>query len=82
MVHALLHIARDIQVCGPMWASWTFYLERFCGILQTSLRSQVYPWSNLNNRIVCIAYLQTLAVQYNIDDELSVVGTHAGDEPR
>ena len=81
-VHALLHIARDIRVCGPMWSSWTFYLERFCGILQTGLRSRVHPWSNLNNRVLHMSYLQTLALRYDIDDELSVVGTHADDGPR
>ena len=81
-VHGLLHIAQDIRVCGPMWASWTFYLERFCGILQTGRRSRMYPWSNLNHQILHMAYLQTLAVRYDIDDELAVIGTHTDDGPR
>jgi len=29
-----------------------------------------------------MSYLQTLAFRYDIDDELSVVGTHTGDGPR
>ena len=81
-VHGLLHIANDIRVCGPMWASWTFYLERYCGKLQEALHSRVYPWSNLNSWILRTSYLQTLAVRYDIEDELSVVGTHADDGPR
>jgi hypothetical protein len=81
-VHGLLHVTRDIRVCGPMWASWTFYMERFCGILQTGLRSRVQPWANLNRRILHMAYLQVLAAKYNVDDELYVVGSHDGDGPR
>ena len=57
-----------------MWASWTFYMERFCGILKLGLRSRVQPWSNLNKRILHMAYLQALASQYDLEPELSVVG--------
>jgi len=73
-IHGLLHLANDIRTCGPMWATWTFYLERFCGILQMGLRSRTHPWSNLSKRNLHMAYLGQLTVKFDLDDELCVVG--------
>ncbi|KZT21270.1 hypothetical protein NEOLEDRAFT_1028994, partial [Neolentinus lepideus HHB14362 ss-1] len=66
----LLHLASDIRYCGPVWATWTFYMERFCGYLKSVLRSRSHPWSNLNKRIINLAYLSTLAARYDLDEEL------------
>jgi hypothetical protein len=75
-IHGLLHIPEDIRVCGPMWTGWTFYMEQFCGILKSGLHSHVQPWSNLNKRILHMAYLQALAARYDLKSELSVMGFH------
>ena len=71
-VHGLLHIAQDIRSCTPSWVTWTFYVERCCGELQRGLRSKKQPWSNLNKRVTRIAYLEQLAVQFDLDEELSI----------
>jgi hypothetical protein len=70
-VHGLLHIAQDIRSCAPSWVTWTFYVERCCGELQRGLRSKKQPWSNLNKRVTRIAYLEQLAVRFDLDEELS-----------
>ncbi|KAH6897841.1 hypothetical protein BKA70DRAFT_1025460, partial [Coprinopsis sp. MPI-PUGE-AT-0042] len=46
----LLHLVNDIRTCGPSWTTWTFFMERFCGLLKRALRSLVSPWANLSNR--------------------------------
>lgn len=69
-LHALLHVPNDIRFCGPGWTTWTFFMERFCGFLKRSLSCKRYPWSNLNNRILNLAYLEQLAVRYDLDEEL------------
>ena len=70
VLHGMLHIPQNIYECGPVWTTWTFHLERFCGILQGALRSQSQPWANLNNRITQLAYLGQLGACYNLEDEL------------
>ncbi|KAJ7224885.1 hypothetical protein C8J57DRAFT_1253129 [Mycena rebaudengoi] len=69
--HGLIHIPDDIRFCGPSWTTWTFWVERYCGFLQSGLRSRRFPWANLNNNILHVAYLEQLGVRYDLDDELS-----------
>ncbi|EGO30536.1 hypothetical protein SERLADRAFT_412356 [Serpula lacrymans var. lacrymans S7.9] len=69
-IHSLLHIAAGIRFCSPVWTSWTFYMERYCGYLQAGLHSRRFPWSNLNKRVLHAVYLSQLKLKYNLDDEL------------
>ncbi|KAG8746735.1 hypothetical protein FRC11_012618, partial [Ceratobasidium sp. 423] len=44
-LHALLHIADDIENMGPVWAYWAFPMECFCGALtEIELPSLVKTW--------------------------------------
>ncbi|KAF8836319.1 hypothetical protein BDN67DRAFT_862971, partial [Paxillus ammoniavirescens] len=56
----LLHVAEGIRHCGPIWTTWTFYMERFCGMLQHAIRSHARPWSNLNKSLLHMIYLEQL----------------------
>lgn len=56
-------------------------MERFCGMLQRSLRSRVQPWSNLNRSLLHAIYLEQLGVRYNLQDELRHVRDRIGDGP-
>lgn len=71
-IHGLLHLASDIRYCGPVWTTWVFYIERFAGMLQASVKSRVHPWTNLSNRNLYLAYLGQLSVKYDLDDELTL----------
>jgi len=64
VLHGLLHIAQNIRQCGPVWTTWTFHMERFCGVLKGSLHSRSQPWGNLNKCLLLIAYLEQLAARY------------------
>ncbi|KAF7354170.1 hypothetical protein MVEN_01104700 [Mycena venus] len=70
-VHGLLHVPDDILFCGPSWTTWTFFMERYCGILQAGLRSKRFPWANLNNNILHVAYLEQLNARYDLEAEFS-----------
>ncbi|KAF7340818.1 hypothetical protein MSAN_02111100 [Mycena sanguinolenta] len=70
-IHGMLHIPDDILFCGPSWTTWTYFMERYCGILQAGLRSKRFPWSNLNNNVLHVAYLEQLNARYDLEDELS-----------
>ncbi|KAJ7029534.1 hypothetical protein C8F04DRAFT_962737 [Mycena alexandri] len=69
--HGLLHVPDDIRFCGPSSSTWTFLIERFCGVLQAGLRSRRHPWANLNNRVIRLAYLEQLGARYDLEEELS-----------
>jgi hypothetical protein len=70
-IHGLLHIPDNIRFCGPMWTTWTYYMERYCGNLQKNLQSRRHPWKNLTNRILHTAYLDQLSSRYDLQEELS-----------
>ncbi|KAF7340503.1 hypothetical protein MSAN_02121700 [Mycena sanguinolenta] len=70
-LHGLFHIPDNILFCGPSWTTWTFFMERYCGLLQAGLRSKRFPWANLNKNVLHIAYLEQLNARYNLEEELS-----------
>jgi hypothetical protein len=39
--------------------------------MQSGLRSRRYPWANLNNRVLHLAYLEQIGARYDLTDELS-----------
>lgn len=51
-----------------MWATWTFWMERYCGYVQAGLRSRVAPWANLNNRLIHKAYIEQIDLIYDLED--------------
>ncbi|KAJ7266112.1 hypothetical protein C8J57DRAFT_1469942 [Mycena rebaudengoi] len=74
VIHGIVHIPGDIRFCGPMWTTWTFFMERYCGFLKAGLRSKTHPWANLNNRITNYAYLEQIGARYDLTDELAIFG--------
>jgi hypothetical protein len=74
-VHSLLHIADGIEAAGPVWAYWSFVMERYCGFLKRNgVRSQRKPYTSLNNRIRHVAQLSITKVRYDLVNLLSLTG--------
>ncbi|KAI0645014.1 hypothetical protein C8Q79DRAFT_911885 [Trametes meyenii] len=69
-IHALLHIADSIIAAGPVWASWAFPMERFCGSLQPAIRSRRYPYASLNRYVLDRARLSHIKQIYDLGDAL------------
>lgn len=70
-VHALLHIADTIEVLGPVWAWWSFPIERECGFQQRSIMSRRFPYVNLDRSLVRQAQLDQIALLYDLSGELA-----------
>ena len=68
-VHGLLHVAETIERIGPVWAWWSFPIERQCGHLQRHITSKRHPFANLDNYITLAAQFKTTKLIYNITDE-------------
>ena len=71
-IHGLLHLCDNIRFCGPVWTTWTFWMERYCGYLQAGLQSKTHPWENLNNHVLHKAYIEQIDIFFNLDNELNV----------
>lgn len=80
-IHGLLHVVQGIRDCGPVWTTWTFHMERFCGMLQRELCSRSQPWSNLNKVLLHRTYLEQLKVRYDLTDELANEDDREDDGP-
>ena len=72
-VHALLHIADTIEVLGPVWAWWSFPIERECGFQQRSIMSRRFPYVNLDRSLVRQAQLDQITLLYDLSSELALV---------
>ena len=58
-----------IKRIGPVWAWWSFPIERQCGHLQRHITSKRHPFANLDNYITLAAQFKTAKLIYNITDE-------------
>jgi hypothetical protein len=65
-IHALLHIPYYIRQTGPVWTSWAFVMERFCGSLLPSIKNRLNPYPCIDNYIQRRAQLQSISAIYNI----------------
>lgn len=78
-IHALLHIPDGIEQTGPVWVSWAFPTERFCGRLLPVIKSWRHPFANLDNYVVASAQLWQIKLKYNLHEAL-LLGPRKGDE--
>ncbi|QRV93204.1 hypothetical protein RhiJN_21257 [Ceratobasidium sp. AG-Ba] len=65
-IHALLHIPFYIRHIAPVWASWTFVMERFCGYLILAVTNRVDPFPCIDNFAEQRAQLRAVSQIYSI----------------
>ncbi|KIJ70560.1 hypothetical protein HYDPIDRAFT_184816 [Hydnomerulius pinastri MD-312] len=71
-IHALLHIADSIDATGPVWTSWAFPMERFCGSLQPAIKSRRHPYASIDRHVVDEARLTQVQLLYNLQSMLTL----------
>ncbi|KAH9930109.1 uncharacterized protein B0H18DRAFT_873442 [Fomitopsis serialis] len=71
-IHALLHVADSIEAAGPVWASWAFPMERYCGMLKPAIRSRRFPYTTLAHYVLDTARLLQVKLVYDAADVLSL----------
>jgi hypothetical protein len=71
-LHGLLHVADYIQAIGPVWASWAFPMERYCGQLTPHIKNRRSVWANINSIVTNLAHLHNVTIKYNLGKELSL----------
>jgi hypothetical protein len=70
-VHALLHIADSIEISGPVWASWAFPMERYCGLLLPAAKSRRFPFSSIDRYVTELAQLTQIKTYHRLHNSLS-----------
>lgn len=70
-IHGLLHVADNIRDAGPVWATWSFVMERFAGSLLPAVKSRRRPNAALANRAERVARLELLKNLYDLHDRLN-----------
>lgn len=43
MVHLIVHLVREVKLCGPVWYRWMYPFERFMKILKGYVRNRNRP---------------------------------------
>jgi hypothetical protein len=71
-VHALLHIADSIEASGPVWASWAFPMERYCGSLTPAVKSRRFPFPSIDRHVTELAQLNQVKIFHRLEDLLSL----------
>lgn len=69
-VHALLHIADSIEASGPVWATWAFPMERYCGFLTPAVKSRRFPYPSIDRYVKEIAQLTQVKLMHRLFDSL------------
>ncbi|CAE6541180.1 unnamed protein product [Rhizoctonia solani] len=81
-IHALLHLPTYIRQTGPLWASWAFVMERFCGHLLPAVKNRTLPYQHLDNYVQRRAQMQIVSHVYSLPSlaKPRINYTYAGDE--
>jgi Domain of unknown function (DUF4218) len=80
-IHAILHIADAIEATGPVWTSWTFPMERYCGRLRQAIKNRRFPYASLAQYVVDDAWLDQIQLMHNMKEELLLHRPHRADLP-
>ena len=68
----LLHITDSIKAMGPVWATWAFPIERFCGLLLLpAIKSHCFPYANLDQFVTEGAQLLQIKLTANLQEVLA-----------
>lgn len=69
-VHAWLHLVDYVERSGPLWAYWTWVMERYCSVLSRAITSRKHPYASINRRIMELAALASIRNRYDLQDRL------------
>lgn len=71
-IHALLHIAWGIRVCGPVWTYWAYPMERHCNTLLQSIKSKRHPYASISSFVTATAQLDQIRLLYDLYEALDL----------
>ncbi|KAK7279834.1 hypothetical protein RJT34_24892 [Clitoria ternatea] len=76
MVHLIVHLVREISICGPVYLRWMYPIERYMKILKGYMKNQYRPEASIVER-----YIAEEAIEF-CTDYLSGVDSIGIPKPR
>lgn len=74
-IHGLLHIADGIAAAGPVWATWAFVMERYCGFVKRrAVRSRTHPYASIDRHLLEMAQLNVILLKYGLRKKIGLKG--------
>ncbi|KOM28599.1 hypothetical protein LR48_Vigan553s002800 [Vigna angularis] len=52
MVHLIVHLVREIRICGPIFLWWMYPVERYMNILKGYVKNQLRPEASIIERYI------------------------------
>ena len=52
MVHLIVHLAREVRICGPVFLRWMYPFERYMKILKGYVKNQYRPEASIVQRYI------------------------------
>ncbi|XP_068472457.1 uncharacterized protein [Phaseolus vulgaris] len=52
MVHLIIHLVREIKICGPVFLRWMYPMERYMKILKGYVKNQYRPEASIVERYI------------------------------
>ena len=52
MVHLIVHLVREIRLCGPVYLRWMYPVERYMKILKGYVKNQYRPEASIVDRYI------------------------------
>ena len=75
-IHGLLHVPDDIICSAPVWASWSFIMERYAGHLIAAVKSRRNPNAVLALRAKRVAQLSHIKNKFDLHEQLDFSRDH------
>ncbi|QRV84316.1 Transposase family tnp2 [Ceratobasidium sp. AG-Ba] len=63
-LHALLHVADDVLLCGPVWTTWSYLTERYCREVIACARQRVVPSATIAKFVLQLSQLSAVAMRF------------------
>ena len=52
MVHLIIHLVREVRICGPVFLRWMYPIERYMKILKGYVKNQYRPEASIVERYI------------------------------
>jgi len=52
MVHLIIHLVREIKICGPMFLRWMYPIKRYMKILKGYVKNPYHPEASIIERYI------------------------------
>ena len=52
MVHLIVHLVREIKLCGPVYLRWMYPIERYMKILKGYVKNPQHPEASIVERYI------------------------------